>query len=80
MYAEYLINPPVVAEGGVKPGGANGMSEEEMALRKAELDFKREKQQVEMERLMEDRKLRELETERLIKKDEEEDRKLKEKE
>ena len=22
MYAEYLINPPVVAEAGVKPGGA----------------------------------------------------------
>ena len=41
-----------------------GMSEEEMALRKAELDFKKEKQQMEMEKL--------------IKKDEE-DRKLKEK-
>ena len=77
MYAEYLINPPVVAEGGVKPGGATGMSEEEMALRKAELDFKREKHEEDRKAKEEDRKAKELETERLIKKDEE-DRKLKE--
>jgi len=62
MYAEHLLIPPAGAEGGgVKPGG--GTSEEELTLRKAELEMRQQELERQKQRDEEDRKIREKELE-----------------
>jgi len=57
MYAEHLLTPPAGAEGEVKPGG--GTSEEELILRKAELEIRQQELERQKQRDEENRKIRE---------------------
>jgi len=61
MYAEHLLTPPAGAEGGVKPG--RGTSEEELTLRKAELEMWQQELERQKQKAEEDWKIREKELE-----------------